>query len=294
VVRRFHFFGSKRGTPPSCNTGHLSVATCPGGSRPSSRIRASRSFRSEGLEKIPIAGEYNKAACYDLSLLLCLVLTEAECPTSWRRLEAGVRIENWKSATLTLAAVALLMACVTGKRSVAAEQQPSPQSQTPGATAASPAPPAARPTDVGSIDAILHAAYDTISGPAGQKRDWSRFRSLFIPGARLIPVIPNPKGGVSTVVFSVDDYVARGDPYFQKNGFFEREIARKTELYGNMTQVFSTYESRHDASDAKPFERGINSFQLMNDGQRWWIVTIFWQGETSDSPIPKEYLPGVN
>jgi hypothetical protein len=72
------------------------------------------------------------------------------------------------------------------------------------------------------------------------------------------------------------------------------EVARRTERYGNMAQVFSTYESRHDAADPKPFERGINSFQLMNDGHRWWIVTIFWQGETSAGPIPKEYLQGVN
>ena len=61
-----------------------------------------------------------------------------------------------------------------------------------------------------------------------------------------------------------------------------------------MAEVFSTYESRHDAGDPKPFERGINSFQLMNDGHRWWIVTILWQGETSGSPIPKEFLQGVN
>jgi hypothetical protein len=186
-----------------------------------------------------------------------------------------------------------MMACLIGPRASVGGRESPPSRQTPpvaGATAA----PAANPADVGSIDAILHAAYDTISGPAGQQRDWTRFRSLFVSGARLIPVVSDPKGGFTTMLFSPDEYVERGDPYFQKNGFFEREVARRTERFASMAQVFSTYESRHGAADPKPFARGINSFQLMNDGHRWWIVTVFWQAETSDSPIPKEYLQGVN
>jgi hypothetical protein len=186
------------------------------------------------------------------------------------------------------------MTCVTVPRAGATERQSSHPPQTPPVSGPAAAAPAANPADVGSIEAILHAAYDTISGPAGQQRDWNRFRSLFVSGARLIPVVPNPQGGFRTMLFSADEYVEHGDPYFQKNGFFEHEVARRTERYGSMAQVFSTYESRHGAADRKPFERGINSFQLMNDGHRWWIVTIFWQGETSDSPIPKEYLQGVH
>jgi hypothetical protein len=76
----------------------------------------------------------------------------------------------------------------------------------------------------------------------------------------------------------------------EKEGFFERESARKTEAFGQIAHVFSTYESRHAAEDAKPFQRGINSIQLMNDGKRWWIVTIFWQGEDEKNPLPEKYL----
>jgi hypothetical protein len=139
----------------------------------------------------------------------------------------------------------------------------------------------------------VHAAYDTISGPAGRQRDWNRFRSLFVSGARLAAVVPNHQGGFRTVVLSPEDYIQRDDPSFQKNGFFEREVARRTERFADIAQVFSTYESRHAADDPKPFERGINSFQLMHDGRRWWIVTIFWQGETPQSPVPQEFLHGV-
>ena len=75
-----------------------------------------------------------------------------------------------------------------------------------------------------------------------------------------------------------------------KDGFFERELARRTDQYGNIAHVFSTYESFHKATDKEPFARGINSFQLLNDGKRWWVLTIYWQAETPDNPIPKEYL----
>jgi hypothetical protein len=132
--------------------------------------------------------------------------------------------------------------------------------------------------DVATMDSIIAALYDLISGPAG-KRNWDRFRSLFAPGARLIANSVRPTGEVVSRVMTVDDYAQRNGPFFEKQGFFEREAARHTDAFGNIAQVFSTYESRHAKEDAKPFQRGINSIQLMNDGKRWWIVTVFWQGE---------------
>jgi len=150
-----------------------------------------------------------------------------------------------------------------------------------------PAPAAA---DVASIDAIIAAVYDVISGPAGKKRDWDRMRSLFVPGARLIPTGPRPTGGYGSRVLTVDEYIERASGFFDKEGFYEREAARRTEQFGQIAHVFSTYESRHAPDDAKPFQRGINSIQLMNDGQRWWVVTIFWQGEDEKTPLPEKYL----
>lgn len=88
-----------------------------------------------------------------------------------------------------------------------------------------------------------------------------------------------------------DDYIQRGGKFFETHGFFEREIARKTEGWGNIQQIFSTYESRHDEKDAVPFVRGINSILLFNDGKRWWIMSIAWQEESSALKLPAEYLP---
>ena len=150
--------------------------------------------------------------------------------------------------------------------------------------------PAAKPTDVSSPNAILTALYDVISGPAGP-RDWNRFRSLFAPGARLIPTGPRPDGTAGARVLSPEDYIARTTPVFEKDGFYEKEIARRTERFGNILHAFSTYEGRHAAEDAQPFIRGINSIQLYFDGSRWWILTVFWQPETPESPLPKDYLP---
>lgn len=152
------------------------------------------------------------------------------------------------------------------------------------------AAPAANPADVASIDAIIAAVYDVISGPAGKKRDWDRMRSLFAPGARLIPTGPRPNGGVGSRVLTVDEYITRASAFFEKEGFYERETARRTESFGSIAHAFSTYESRHAPNDAQPFQRGINSIQLMNDGQRWWILTIFWQGEDKANPLPQKYL----
>jgi hypothetical protein len=153
-----------------------------------------------------------------------------------------------------------------------------------------PAIPAANPTDVASLDSIIAAVYDVISGPAGKKRDWDRMRSLFIPGARLIPTGPRPGGVYGSRVLTLDEYIERSSGFFEKEGFYEREAARVTEQFGQIAHAFSTYESRHAPDEAKPFQRGINSIQLMNDGKRWWVVTIFWQGEDEKSPLPERYL----
>jgi hypothetical protein len=196
-------------------------------------------------------------------------------------------------------ATALVSACAT------TPSAGTPTTSTPAATpapSAAPAPaaaatpaatetrPPASPADVASVDAIIRAVYGVISGPAGQQRNWDRMRSLFVPGARLIPTGRRQDGTHVIRVWTVDQYISTVGPSLERGGFFERELARRTERYGNIVHVFSTYDSRRAATDAQPFARGINSFQLWNDGTRWWIVSIFWEGERPDNPIPARYL----
>ena len=151
------------------------------------------------------------------------------------------------------------------------------------------ATPAARPGDVDSPEHVLAALYDVISGPAG-KRDWDRFRSLFYPGARLMPSGKDPQGVIGVRVLTAEDYVTRGQGYFDKEGFFERSVANRMEIWDRIAHVWSTYESRHAKNDAKPFARGINSIQLFNDGKRWWVLSVFWEAEDASHTIPEPYL----
>jgi flavin-binding protein dodecin len=152
--------------------------------------------------------------------------------------------------------------------------------------------PKARPADVDSVDHIMAAIYDVISGPAHQARDWERFKSLFVPGGRLIPV--RATGTSSDVTeLSIEDYVARASKTMEASGFFEHSTHNVVEQFGDIVHVFSTYESRHTLADEKPFARGINSFQLLKDGNRYWIVTIYWEAERPDLQIPSKYLPAV-
>ena len=151
----------------------------------------------------------------------------------------------------------------------------------------------ADPADVASINAIIRATYDVISGPAGKKRDWNRERALFYPGARLISTASIPGRNdvdLQPQILDVEGYMARAEPLFEKAGFYETEIARRVERFGRIAHMWSTYESRHNPDDAKPFMRGINSIQLFYDESRWWIVSIYWQHESSEHPIPEKYL----
>ncbi len=156
--------------------------------------------------------------------------------------------------------------------------------------------PRADPADVASIDAIMEAVYDAISGPADEARDWDRFRSMMHPEARLVPASRRPDGTAALRVLTVDDYVDlagplfRDGPMFQGKGFYEVEVARRVERYGTVAHVWSTYESRLDPAE-DPFARGINSFQLFWDGRRWHVLTIFWHQEDAATPIPAPYLP---
>lgn len=164
-----------------------------------------------------------------------------------------------------------------------------------------PATPAAkRPSDSdgASVDAILAALYASVSHDSATEPNWARMRDIFLQVGMLIPP-KNPKSDMFTVL-DVDGFEQRvresmaaakqkGDP----TSFFEHEIARRLDCFGNVCQAFSTYEARRAPSDEKPFVRGINSIQLVNDGRRWWIASVVWDTERADNPIPAQYLPNA-
>ena len=155
--------------------------------------------------------------------------------------------------------------------------------------------PSANPDDVSSVDALMAALYDVISGQADEARDWDRLRSLFHPQGRMMPLHQTSEDAFAADVLSIDAYAERfGEalekvPMFQDKGFYESEAARRTERFGHLAHVWSTYEAR-TAPDGEPIMRGINTLQLMNDGERWWILSLAWEQETPATPLPEKYL----
>jgi hypothetical protein len=148
-----------------------------------------------------------------------------------------------------------------------------------------------RAEDVASIDGMMKAFYEVISGPAGQPRQWSRDRSLYIADIRFVAMSEDKSGVPVANIASHQQFVDYADPVLVKDGFYESEIHRVTHRFGNIAHVFSTYESRLKA-DGPVIARGINSAELFYDGKRWWIASNIWDDERADNPLPTEYLPG--
>ena len=155
--------------------------------------------------------------------------------------------------------------------------------------------PDARPEDVASPEAIVEAVYASISGPSEveQERDWDRLRSLFLPDARLVLVRWRSQDGEESETlrsWNVEGFIETARGFYRESAFHEREVAREIDRFGNIAQVFSTYESRVDSEGTEPVSRGINSIQVVFAADRWWIAHLVWDVERPDNPIPQEYL----
>jgi len=138
-----------------------------------------------------------------------------------------------------------------------------------------------------AINDTIRGVYDVISGPPGQKRDFDRMRSLFAPGATLKAIGPKGlRGG------SLEDYISRNSAILEKEGFTERELGRRVELWGGLATAWSAYDGR--TANGSFHERGINSFQLVKVDGKWLVASILWQEETPDNPLPPAFIKGSN
>jgi hypothetical protein len=148
----------------------------------------------------------------------------------------------------------------------------------------------ANPNDVATIDAIVLALYNVISGPVGRQRDWSRMKGLLIPDVRLIATNPDKSGHPNVRSISFQDYADRFAANVLRQPFYEREIHRQTRQFGNIAQLFSSYETTRDGKKDIA-ARGVNAIQLYFDGNRWWIASIVWDTDRPGNPLPKELAP---
>jgi hypothetical protein len=157
-------------------------------------------------------------------------------------------------------------------------------------------PAAKNPSDVDTVDHLVASLYDVISGPVG-KRDWNRFRSLFVPDGRLGVVVPEssttqdaPARKGDAVFLTPDMYAQRDDPYFKTHGFFERSIANRVEEFENLVEVWSTYESWNAEHYSQPFSQGVNSIQIVHARGRFWIASVLFDDERPGLTLPDKYL----
>ena len=144
--------------------------------------------------------------------------------------------------------------------------------------------PPANPSDVASIDALIKATYDVISGPAGP-RNWNRFHSLFLPDAQMGAMAMTPQGQPVFRAITPQSYQRSNAPFFLKNGFYEEELNRNVQQFGNVATVQSSYQFRF-TPDGKIEQRGVNYFTLVKSNGRWWITNLTWQDEEKDLPLP--------
>jgi len=143
--------------------------------------------------------------------------------------------------------------------------------------------------DVASIDGIVAAWYEAVSGPVGAPRDWGRDATLYLPGIAFTTVETDSVGRPRARTTPKDAWVQDADAFLVESGFVERELHRETRRFGNVAHVWSTYE--WETADGER-GRGINSIHLFHDGERWWITHATWDDERPDNPIPDVWLPG--
>jgi hypothetical protein len=144
------------------------------------------------------------------------------------------------------------------------------------------------PADVATIDGIVSAFYEVISGPAGEPREWGRYATLYVAPIFFTVVTVGEDGTPTARTIPKQEFVDRSDRWLVAHGFVEREIHRETRRFGSIAHVWSTYEWKTDDGATG---RGINGIHLFHDGDRWWITHATWDSEREDLPIPAEYLP---
>ncbi len=138
--------------------------------------------------------------------------------------------------------------------------------------------------DVSSIDGIIKAYYEVVSGPKGPKQT-ERDKSLHHPTANVMVSGVTRSGEPYLRAMTLKEFHSSMPP----DAFYETEVHRVTESFGTIAHVWSTYEHR-SSPDGEVQGRGINSIQLYNDGERWWILNWVYDSERKSNPIPVKYL----
>ena len=137
-----------------------------------------------------------------------------------------------------------------------------------------------------SPDSLIKALYEIVSGPANSKKDWARLERLHAPGALITPTQHGKTTALAAAPQSLTKFIALNERLFADRGFYEREMFQRVQRFGHIAHVWSAYETR-EQPDGPVQARGVNSFQLLGDGQRWCVLSATWDTDTLEHPITK-------
>jgi hypothetical protein len=148
-----------------------------------------------------------------------------------------------------------------------------------------------RPEDVSTIDGMVRAYYEVVSGPADKQREWGRDRTLYIPGIRFLIFREDKDGRTSVRTLTHQQFVEESEAAMAGKAFYEREVHRIAHRAGDVVHVLSTAEQKY-SPDGPVEGRSIDSLEMYWDGWRWWITSAnIWEVETKAHPLPTEFLP---
>lgn len=139
--------------------------------------------------------------------------------------------------------------------------------------------------DAKTIEALMKASYEVVSGEKGAKRQWDRDYYLHHPKA-VYSYFDRKKQ--EQVTMTLQEFHKETDEMVFNTAFYENEINREVRFFGNVAHVWSTYETRLEKG-GKVERRGINSIQLIFENNRWYIISWTFSGETDQNIIPKTF-----
>jgi hypothetical protein len=149
--------------------------------------------------------------------------------------------------------------------------------------------PLARPTDVASPEALLAALHDSVSGPPGPV-DWDRFRSLFLPSARLGSSVTDANGVTRITTSTVEELISSGAAERERVPWYEEILVKHLERFDHIAVAFYSHDDR-SSLQGPPIQQSVNVCVMLYDGSRWWIQSASWEAVPKFRSLPPELDP---
>lgn len=137
-------------------------------------------------------------------------------------------------------------------------------------------------------EGITSKMLEFISCEKGEVKDWNEYRNLFLPLAQKISINDRKEGPSRVRVLNLEEFVRYFSPQYSKYGFNEIVIGLDVNEFNGIANVFQSFHCK--TPDGSYEARGVNSFQLVYNENRWWIASTMFTNESKDNPLTNELL----